>query len=56
MDHSAWSAQALSRPLRDDVPDEEFRRLGPEKFGYVIEPDGRKDRDLTLPLKTVLGF
>lgn len=51
-----YGLSALSRPLRNDVPDEEFRRLGPEKFGYVIEPDGRKNRDLTLPLKTVLGF
>jgi len=53
---SIYGLSALSKPLKSDVPDEEFRKLGPEKFGYIILPTGDKDRDLTLPIRKVFGL
>ncbi len=41
---------ALSRSLSKDHPDQEFMRMTPEHFGYVVLGDGRKSSDLTWPL------
>lgn len=41
---------ALERPLSEDAVDEEFVDRGPEAFGYVVKPDGQRDRDLTLAI------
>jgi hypothetical protein len=42
---------ALGRPLKPDVPDLEYAARGPERFGYVVLPDGAHSTDLTLPIK-----
>lgn len=51
-----YGLSALSKALKSDVPDEEFRKLGPESFGYVILPNGVKNRDLTLPIRDAVGL
>lgn len=51
-----YGLSALSKPLKNDVADEEFRRLGPEKFGYVVLPSGSTTTDLTVPISAVMGL
>ena len=41
---------ALGKALKEDETDDEFKDSGPENFGYVILPDGKKSHDLTLPV------
>lgn len=41
---------ALGKPLKEKETDEEFKDRGPENFGYVILPDGKRSDDLTLPV------
>lgn len=55
-DLTVYGLSALSKPLKTDIPDEEFRRLGPEKFGYVVLPTGAVTPDLTVPIARVLGL
>ncbi|CUH81422.1 hypothetical protein [Tropicibacter naphthalenivorans] len=45
---------SLERPLSSVAGDEDYACMGPEHFGYVIKPDGTKDRDLTLPIHHML--
>jgi hypothetical protein len=55
-DITIYGLSALSKPLKNDVADEEFRRLGPEKFGYVVLPSGSTTTDLTVPIAAVMGL
>jgi hypothetical protein len=41
---------ALGKALKEDETDDEFKDRGPENFGYVILPEGKKSDDLTLPV------
>jgi hypothetical protein len=41
---------ALERSLSEDEVDEEYIELGPEMFGYIVEPDGGRSKDLTCAL------
>lgn len=45
---------ALGRPLSSVERDEDYVARGPERFGYVIEPDGTRSSDLTLPISLVI--
>jgi Double-GTPase 1 len=47
---SVVGLSALGRPLRTDVPDEDYINRGPEQFGYVVSADGSHADDLTLPI------
>jgi hypothetical protein len=57
---SNWQAplimglSALERPLSPTSGDAEYASKGPEHFGYVIEADGKKSSDLTLPIRHLL--
>lgn len=54
---SAWQVWGLSstgRTLSATDPDEEYVDLGPEKFGFVVTPDGQQNPDLTLLLASLL--
>lgn len=42
---------ALGRHLSPDTADEEFVAQGPERHGYVVQPDGAQTSDLTLPIQ-----
>lgn len=46
---------ALERPLSPTTRDIDYASRGPEQFGYVIEADGTKDSDLTLPIHHLLN-
>lgn len=46
---------ALERPLSPTARDMEYASKGPEHFGYVVEEDGTKSSDLTLPIHHLLG-
>lgn len=53
---SAWGLSSLGRALNDNEPDEDYRTLGPENFGYVLRPgETTQDRDLTSPVAWLLG-
>tara|TARA_R110002072_G_scaffold38314_20_gene111053 strand:- start:29703 stop:30530 length:828 start_codon:yes stop_codon:yes gene_type:complete len=45
---------SLERPLSEDAIDSEFVDRGPEAFGYVVLPDGRRDPDLTLAIAAMI--
>lgn len=45
---------ALERPLSPRSQDAEYAARGPEQFGYVVLPDGKRSTDLTLPIQRVL--
>lgn len=46
---------ALERPLSPTTRDMDYASKGPEHFGYVIEADGTKSSDLTLPIHHLLN-
>jgi hypothetical protein len=45
---------ALERALSEESVDEEYIDRGPDAFGYVVQADGRHDRDLTLAITPLL--
>ncbi|KQT48124.1 hypothetical protein ASG47_07040 [Devosia sp. Leaf420] len=45
---------ALERALSEDTVDEEYVDRGPESFGYMVQPDGTRDKDLTLAITPLL--
>jgi Double-GTPase 1 len=46
---------ALEKPLSPRDRDAGYAARGPERFGYVILPDGRRSSDLTLPIQMLLA-
>ncbi len=50
-----YGLSAQGKPLTSGAPDDEFIDRGPEAMGYVVEPDGRRDPDLTRPLFDALN-
>ncbi|WP_140919671.1 TRAFAC clade GTPase domain-containing protein [Limnobaculum xujianqingii] len=46
---------ALERSLTSADRDMEYSIKGPEQFGYIILPDGKKSNDLTLPIQQLLS-
>lgn len=51
---AVYGLSALGKPLDNEKGDEGYRIYGPENFGYVIEPEGGKSPDLTLPVSALL--
>lgn len=45
---------SIEKSLSDTAPDMEFVKKGPENFGYIITHDGKKERDLTLAISTLI--
>lgn len=58
--HSTWleptvlGLSALERPLSPRERDPDYAARGPEQFGYVVLPDGRRSQDLTIPIQQLL--
>jgi hypothetical protein len=50
---AVFGLSALESALSTEKANEEFINRGPEHFGYVIEPDGKRTGDLTLPIVRV---
>ena len=48
-----FGISALGVELRTEQPNKRFVNEGPEHFGYIVTPDGRRDTDLTLPIAEV---
>lgn len=46
---------ALERSLSPNERDMEYTAKGPEQFGYVVLPDGKRTSDLTLPIQYLLS-
>ena len=46
---------ALERPLSKESQDEDYINNGPESFGYIVNTDGSKSTDLTLPIQLLLN-
>jgi Double-GTPase 1 len=49
-----WGLSSTGRRLPETEPDEEFARKGPEHAGYVVLPDGKTSRDLTVPVSWLM--
>ncbi len=47
---AVFGLSALETALSTERANEEFINRGPENFGYVIDPDGKRTDDLTLPI------
>ncbi|AMV35121.1 hypothetical protein VN12_23545 [Pirellula sp. SH-Sr6A] len=45
---------SLERPLNREKYDEDYVNKGPESFGYIIQSNGHRDDDLTIPLLKML--
>lgn len=45
---------STGKPLNESTPDEDFKRKGPEEFGFSIDIDGSRVDDLTLPISKML--
>jgi hypothetical protein len=58
--HSHWEKplimglSALGQSLDMEDENDEYISSGPEKFGYVVHPDGKSDSDITLPIKYLI--
>lgn len=58
--HSHWSdplimgLSALGQSLDMVDEDNEYSSSGPEKFGYIVLPDGTKDSDITRPIQYLI--
>lgn len=58
---SNWKAptvmglSALGKALSMTESDPDYAIRGPEEFGYVILPDGKKDNDITLPIQRLMS-
>jgi hypothetical protein len=50
-----FGLSALEKPLSKTDRDSDFAESGPEKFGYVVLPDGARSTDLTLPIRTLIA-
>lgn len=50
---TVYGLSALEVPLLKDHPNEEFVDRGPENFGFIIDPEGKKSPDLTLPVARI---
>lgn len=50
---AVFGLSALESPLDVHLANEAFINRGPEQFGYVIDPDGTRTGDLTLPIVSV---
>lgn len=50
-----FGLSALERPLSKESQDEEYINNGPEGFGYIINTDGSRSADLTLPIQRLLN-
>lgn len=53
---SVLGLSALERRLSPKDRDAEYAARGPEKFGYVVLPDGRRSSDLTVPVHRLLAL
>lgn len=61
--NAIWSENSCSviglssteKTLSNDVSDVDYLNLGPESFGYIITPDGKKEKDLTLSISITIG-
>lgn len=51
---SIFGLSALGKPLKKDEPDAEYLMRGPESFGFIVLPDGRRSPDLTLPVSNLM--
>lgn len=45
---------ALEKSLSQDDGNRDYAIKGPERFGYVVQSDGSKSADLTLPIRSLL--
>lgn len=47
---------STEKSLNNKEADRDFVKKGPEKFGYIITPEGRKESDLTLSIASFIGY
>ena len=45
---------ALEKALSKTESDQDYAIRGPEEFGFVILPDGKRDNDITLPIQWLM--
>jgi hypothetical protein len=47
---SVLGLSALGCALSTTIPNEEFINKGPEKFGFIVDENGERTKDLTMPI------
>lgn len=53
-EHMIWGLSSTGKRLPLDQPDVEFAQKGPNKFGYLIEENGKRNADLTIPINWLI--
>lgn len=51
-----YGLSSLGKSLDEKNSDDEYLDFGPENFGYVVTPEGEREKDLTLPIVNLLGL
>lgn len=51
-----YGLSSLGKALDEEKSDDEYLDLGPERFGFVVTPDGEHENDLTLPVVELLNL
>ncbi|MBN9088864.1 MAG: hypothetical protein J0J01_18310 [Reyranella sp.] len=46
---------ALERPLSEEQSDIDYATRGPETFGYIVQPEGSENHDITWPITRLIG-
>lgn len=54
--HEVLGLSALGRPLDAKRSDVEYVDSGPESFGYIIEQNGRRNPDLSIPISRLASI
>jgi Double-GTPase 1 len=49
-----FGLSALGRPLTPESNDPDYVAQGPEAFGFVVDRDGRRASDLTIPITRLI--
>jgi hypothetical protein len=52
---SVWGLSSTGARLDAEEANENYMDYGPQEFGYIIQPDGTRRDDLTLPLLNLMG-
>jgi hypothetical protein len=50
---SIFGLSALERALTESDPDAGYIDQGPASFGFIIDSEGKKSKDLTLPIRSI---
>jgi hypothetical protein len=50
-----WGLSSTEEPLPETIPNEEFIRKGAEHVGFIVQANGKRSPDLTIPIAWLLA-